>query len=539
MSSKKPLDDIKIKFLLNPWLNKKSKHYNILNDEFVKSIIIKEVKKGIDEKYLFNNLEPFFLNKDKTNKFIYKLKKSIRKIHESKISTELIPKNDKKKNEIQFNKRSFTPERFNKKSEINFNQNNNFKLNKKIISKNLNPPPSYFLQGKIISLKKEDIEIQPLLLNEKGQQIDSNGNLIKTEIIKNDQNFKINYDKKIPTVKILKSKRFEFYPPGLISNELEKQRLEYKEDLSVASGFPIFDIIALRRKVETPKIDWWDIPYVHLDENSNPLIDEEGNWLIKDDNLNNNFQNSSPIPIPKFKELEIPTILTPEERKRLKHIKKIEKQNEERLLIKLNLKKPEPPRIKASRMIDLKGGKAILTPTAIENEIKNIRENRIKKHLENNEKNKLTIEEKRIKKMEKRKIDSKNNINIIIFKIKYLYHPLHFSKILSMAKKWFSTGGIFIIKNPIISFVIIESGPKGIKKFTSLMENRINWKLLHESFDENLSNNNEMKITFIGNSFNRHFYNFQKYVFDISTQCRKFFEKYNAEGYFDSIIREI
>lgn len=537
------IDDLRIKKLLEPWIDKHSRKFPVLSEPLIRSIVISSAKKGTN---LENQLQNFFSSKD-LKKFIHKYKRALRKFSAQDVDVFSSMKRrkspprevreihqEKRDNKFPFNetKRQIFVTKKLEKPQIYLppQTKSNVIQQKKEQKKAENP--FYFLSSDVMSLRKADQKLKPLLFNDFGQRVDEDGNLMKDEfvhkklVVNNDKNkTKTLFDKRIPFVVKPVSRDFKFIQPGSIVNEIEEKRSEVAIDLSVIAGLSIFDKIALSRNFEKPEIDWWDLPYVQLDENQRPVTDENNNWIANYDTIDNEYENAAPIPVHKSVQKEMPTILTPKERKRLKHINKLKKQNEERLMIKLNLKEKEPQRIKMSQMIKLNGGKSILSPTEVEMEIRKNKEARIQKHIENNESSKLTIEQKHEKNVQKRKDDSEDNITASVFAIKNLKNPLHFASLTNMAQKWFITGGIFIVKHPEMSFVVIEAGPKGTRKYCSLVNQRIKW---------NIEENCEAKMTFQGSIASRNFYNFKKYVFDVGTQCRKFFIKNGCEGFFNS-----
>ena len=544
----KALDSLRIRCCLEPWLEKKSSKYLALADPVVKSIIISSIKQGTDKDSLKKNLEPFFsITKSNVGKFCHSLRKKVKEF--SKLDNSQVEKS-KEKNTVFPNKIPIRPPPVSlQKPELKkpkFVGKDTIIVHTKVQMPSTQLPPqkpvveaktiikkanvpSFFLSSEEISLKTKDQKISRLLVNENGEQINERGEVIKTEKVKtNEKPAPLPFDRRIPTVKKPTTRQFAFIEPGTIAREAQEIRKQEEIDMSVASGLPIFDVIAMRRNYEIPSIDWWDEPFINK-ETGEPLLDE----------VDSTYQNTAPVPVPKLKEREIPTMLTPDERKREKHIKKLEKAKEERMLIKLNLKEPEPPRVKAKTLINFNSGEAFLKPTEVEMKAKSAAEARVKAHIERNEAAKLTPEQKREKSFQKRMEDSKGNVIELVYAMKTIYHPLQFAKCIAMAKKWMITGGIFIVKSPSMYFIVAECGEKAARKFSAEMESRIDWKMESEEVDKSITSTNECKIIFesppLPNS--RHFRDFRKYVFDVSTQCSRFFNKYKADHLFDPATR--
>ncbi|KAH0792665.1 U4/U6 small nuclear ribonucleoprotein Prp3 [Histomonas meleagridis] len=520
------LDQLKIKKFLEPWIDETSRKYPVLLEPVVRSIIISSAKKGSS---LESQIQNFFPREKDLRHFLKKYNHAVRKFAQKDVNS-FITSSEKRK--------TSPPRKYRQPRENPFRDHHSHQ-NVRPVEQNINlppqtptiptnsssPAPSYFLDSASVSLRKADQKIKPLLFNSEGKRVDEEGNLIKDEFVhRKVEVAKVPIDRRIPTVSRPLNRDFRFIEPGEIIQETEEKRNEFLVDMSVVNGLSIFDTIALARNFEKPFIDWWDLPFVELDDNNRPIVDDNGLWVPNYSTVNNEYENAAPVPFHKPIEKEVPTILTPKERKRLRHINKLNKQNEERLMIKLNLKPKEPSRIKMSQMIKLNGGKSVLTPTMVELEIKKNKEDRIQKHIEHNQAAKLTPEQRHDKNVSKRKADSEENVTITVFAIKNLNNPLHFAKLTSMGKKWFMTGGIFVVDHPQMSFVIAEAGPKGTRKYCALINQRIKWS----------ETGSEAIMTFQGYTSRRHFYNFKKYKFDVATQCRKFCGENGCESLFDS-----
>ncbi len=536
------LDSVRRRHLFEPWLLKKEAKHQILSNSVVRSIVIDAVTNGSNKTKLKSTLDPFFnVAGESASKFIHSLRKKIKEWN--RIDNYELQKNTNKK-PIQ-EKHSHNDQRHQNKPPFSgahiityhnspqpptTSQTTNTIIPQiRVVEKTSQPVPSFFLSTEQISLRTKDQKIETIRLNEKGEQIDENGNVVNVDQIKPNETTKYHAsDRTIPTVRKTKSYEFHFIDTSKQLEELEKKRDEIRTDLSVAAGLPIFDVIAMRRNYEIPEIDWWDEPFINKET-----------WEPVFDTVDATFQNTAPVPVQRKKEKEIPTMLTPEERKREKHLKKLEKANEERLMIRLNLKEPEPPRVKTKTLINFNSGEAFLKPTEVEKRVRDAYEARQKAHVERNEKAKLTPEQKQQKEFDKRAADAIGNTVELVYSIKNIYHPLQFSKVLSMANKWNITGGIFHVKYPEMFFVVAECGEKGAKKFAALMENRVDWKMEYEGIDKVISQNNECKLVFQSAVLphSQHFRNFRKYVFDVTTQCSRFFQKYKAGHLFDSATR--
>lgn len=569
MSSRK-LDIVRINNFLKPWLEEKSGHYTFLNS-MVTKIIIDAAQKGIAVENLHANLLKLSKDENEKKKIGHFIKKYDKKIDQflkndlKQIKIEARPQQQQQRSysvsdresrhqgENKFRGQSDNRNNFPNKPKPPFQQfqkplqqqqkpqQNRFPspvslprpIQKPIVEEKAPKPvlPAYYLDSESISLRHADQKVKPLLFNEAGQRVDEEGHVIKTEFVrrtnaiapksKKKENESI-VDRRIPTVTKPSNREFKFIDPGTISSQIEEKRKEAEIDLSVASGCNIFDKIALDRNFDKPEIDWWDKPFINIDEETNE-------WTPNFDSVNNEYENATLIPSPQLREREVPTFQTEKERKRLKHISKLEKQNEQRLMERLNLIPRAPQRIKQSQMINFNQGKAVLAPTEVEMQAKAAKEYRIQKHEENNAKAKLTPEQRSAKNDDKRRKDFEDNdVNITVFIVDdSVNKPLNSDKLNKMATKWFMKGGIFKIKAPPLNFILTEGGPKATRKYSSLVLNRIQW------------DNWPAKIAFQGIIAGKtHFYNFKTYIFNIRTECRRFMEKYRADEFFDAAARD-
>ena len=544
MSSRR-LDKARIDKLLMPWLRGLAgDHYKFVSNPIVQSIIQNAALSGSTLEHLGAQLSNICPSGRDISHFLKKYDRQLDKFLQADVSSiNKIPKYDQSEkaetrnqgHRFQFTRqpppRNTRPQHLPPKQELeqssydHHSHHHHHNHNRKDVDdgkKEKPKMPDYYLDPSAFSLRRADQKLKPVLLNKDGQRVDEEGNILKTQFVKrNTEIVKEPTDRRIPTVVRPINREFKFLDPGKISQQIQEKRKEAQIDMAVASGFNIFDTIALSRNYEIPDIDWWDRPFINVDE-------ETGEWTPNYDTVNNEYENATLIPSPHFKVMEFPTIMSKEEQKRIKHITKLEKRNQERLMIKLNLKEKEPQKIKQSQMINFNQGAAVLNPTQVEMQVKAAKEYRIQKHEKQNAEAKLTPEQRREKEAAKRLKDFQdNNINITVFVIENLSSALNCDKMNRMAQKFFLKGGMFEIAQPPMAFVVIEGGPKGTKKYIKLIENRIKWETW------------KGKVAFQGIITGKtHFYNFKKYHFNVSTECRRFMEAQNAAELFDAAARE-
>lgn len=126
------------------------------------------------------------------------------------------------------------------------------------------------------------------------------------------------------------------------------------------------------------------------------------------------------------------------------------------------------------------GKEAIADPSRVEQKVKLIVEQRLEAHLKRNEDNKLTREQREAKMRRKHERDLVNNeCRIAVFKVDTLKQP-HLKFKVDMNAQQFHMGGFCLIADQTMApdlpnLVIVEGGPRAIKKFKRLMLRRVDW----------------------------------------------------------------
>lgn len=116
---------------------------------------------------------------------------------------------------------------------------------------------------------------------------------------------------------------------------------------------------------------------------------------------------------------------------------------------------------------------AIADPTKVEAQVRREMMARERKHLKENAERQLTPEQRREKREAEYAKDLQKGIHAIAFKVRYLSDPSHKFKVKKNALDYHLTGRI--LHNPKFCLVLVEGGPKSIKKYRQLMLNRIRW----------------------------------------------------------------
>ena len=260
--------------------------------------------------------------------------------------------------------------------------------------------------------------------------------------------------------------------------QLEREIAETTEDLGLSEGIDvdvsmIQDI--LRNEIDEVKFEWWDVPFLKF-ENENcdfSLAHELIGNLIQRPNL-----RMTPKVFTKAKE-GLKIYLTPDERKKLRRQRRLEAQKELQEKISLGLLPPPAAKVKLSslpRMLaqpgNLLGDESVQDPTRIAAQIREQSDARQELHQQSNAQRKLTDEERAIKKFRKFAELDAEEVQLAVFKLNdRLEEPSRRFKILINAQQNHLHGRSITTRN--FTLIIVEGGPKGIKRYTRLLLERI------------------------------------------------------------------
>merc|ERR1719247_1709040 len=199
----------------------------------------------------------------------------------------------------------------------------------------------------------------------------------------------------------------------------------------------------------------WDMPFLReVDGQKNAYTE------VNVEKITPYIEHPIPIKITTEKEAtEAPMMhLTPKERKKLRRLKRQERTQEIRDKIKMGILQPPPPKVKMSNLMRVLGDEAIADPS-IE---------------ERNEARKLPAEERKQKKKQKWMAEQEPTTQVLVFKIKDLTNKRHLFKI-DMNAQQFHLTGCCITCPGVANIVIIEGGPRAVKRYRKLMMRRIKW----------------------------------------------------------------
>jgi U4/U6 small nuclear ribonucleoprotein PRP3 len=263
-----------------------------------------------------------------------------------------------------------------------------------------------------------------------------------------------------------------------------------------------------------PDIEWWDSYFLPKDkkyfspfwtkDNEGNYIHQQKDGIIKLEHfqitendlakekislyIQHPIQIKNEI-IEKQNKVQIPTYLTKKERKRIRKIKRAEKEKDKREKQKLGLIKPEPPKIRTSNVLNIMSDSAVQDPAQVEATLRMAYEERRQKMLKENESRKLTKEQKHEKVKKKFERDCKKECKGCLFKIEDLSWTKMKFKIDKNAQQLYLNGICIMNKKKneksLPNLVYIEGGPIAVKKFKNLLLRRIKWDSKETEDDEN------------------------------------------------------
>jgi U4/U6 small nuclear ribonucleoprotein PRP3 len=155
-------------------------------------------------------------------------------------------------------------------------------------------------------------------------------------------------------------------------------------------------------------------------------------------------------------------------------LKRQERTQEIRDKIKMGILQPPPPKVKMSNLMRVLGDEAIADPSTVERKVRQQVEQRRKEHEQRNEARKLPAEERKQKKKQKWMAEQEPTTQVLVFKIKDLTNKRHLFKI-DMNAQQFHLTGCCIGCAGVANIVIIEGGPRAVKRYRKLMLRRIKW----------------------------------------------------------------
>ncbi|SPQ94618.1 unnamed protein product (mitochondrion) [Plasmodiophora brassicae] len=337
----------------------------------------------------------------------------------------------------------------------------------------------------------------PLILDEQGREVDEKGNVVTRRVADLATEEPVErveqapwYDPRVHASRAtLRSRRsFSFVQPGKFIRKAQNLRLrQMRNDLRAAAEnpAPMHDdfaaagdpnAIALGSRFShtevfiepgVPDVEWWD-QAILADPNdpSSPVDPAKLSSLVEHPVPLKPRAEPPPPPVQ-------PMVLTEKEKKKIRRMRKLEKQREVRDKIRLGLAAPPQPRITLKNMFRVMPHEAIEDPTAVEAKARAEMEKRQVEHHLQNESRRLTPQQRAEKKRKKLEEDTSREVVVAVFRVDRLDMPQNRFKMSVNAEELKLTGCMICFEG--CNVVVVEGGPRGIRKYTRLMLHRIKW----------------------------------------------------------------
>ena len=265
--------------------------------------------------------------------------------------------------------------------------------------------------------------------------------------------------------------------------ELEKREeavLEAPEETPLADAKPDDGRISLRKTLNLrpldaiPEWEWWDLAVLAEGKADVLFLEKITHFVQHPVPLTNDYVEGA-------NKMVVPVHLTPKEKKRLRKMKRLEREKDKLDKIKFGIAAPPLPRITMRNYMQVLGKEAVADPSRVEQQVKAIVERRQEEHLRRNEANKLTGAQKEAKMKRKHERDVQNNeCRAALFKVDRLGEP-HLRFKVDMNAQQYHLGGYCFVADLSLapagtpSLVLVEGGARAIKKYKRLMLRRIRW----------------------------------------------------------------
>eukprot|EP00775_Hariotina_reticulata_P001133 gene1133-1471_t len=253
-------------------------------------------------------------------------------------------------------------------------------------------------------------------------------------------------------------------PPGdqqdrLRGSQQQQQQVEQSEEDQLRASLP-------GMAVPPPEVEWWDKPLL-------------GVMQLRLGKITCYIEHPVPLEPPAAgpPPAPQPLKLTKRELKKMRTLRRQAREKEKQELIRQGLLEPPKPKVKISNLMRVLGEEATLDPTAIEQEVRRQMNERQAAHDDRNIARMLTKGERRDKKL--RKLldpgpDAGTATQVSVYRVEQLANGQHKFKVDVNAQENHMSG-IMLVCPAAFSLVVVEGGPKSIKRYQKLMLRRIDW----------------------------------------------------------------
>ena len=281
-------------------------------------------------------------------------------------------------------------------------------------------------------------------------------------------------------------------------------------------------------KSSEPDVEWWDALIMVNGHSSQYEIADVRQEAIT--NLVEHPIQLKPLE-PASGTVHIPVFLTKKEQKKLRRQNRREAWKEKQDKIRLGILVPDQAKVKISNMMRVLESDAVQDPTKVEAHVRAQMAKRLANHEKANAERKLTPDQRKQKMMRKLKEDTTAGVCVAVFRVRNLANPAKKFKVETNAKQLFMTGCTVLYED--VNVVVVEGGPKQVKKYKQLMLHRIKWEEETLKDREGMDINNHCVLVWEGETKERQFGDMKFKQCPSENFAREFFKNTGVEHYWD------
>ncbi|KAL0209467.1 hypothetical protein RCL1_007835 [Eukaryota sp. TZLM3-RCL] len=356
--------------------------------------------------------------------------------------------------------------------------------------------------------------------------------------------------------RVSKHRQFQLYEPGTVSTQIQEKRREILTLKALSVGAELvgadpesIESIHVKNYLEnitsSGGVEWWDRPFI---KNYDEIF--VNNAEITHENLDifcNLFSILNPPLPPEIKANDFKIsdqnlnerYTTPKERRQIRKKYRQEKAEQLQKLILLGLADPEKQKLKLNNRMVIESAQSIQNPTsAALATLANIQERKLI-HDKDNAARQLSREDRKEKRLEKIRRDAFEADSVVcaLFRVGNFSKMSHRTKVGCKARDLMLSGTGVSIEGPKmtenICFIYVEGGPKGVRLFSKLLMQKIDWNTSDDVIDT-CHEQNWIEIVWQGNIAKRRFRKYFNVKFTDPFKAREFFNANNAAVVFDT-----
>ena len=275
---------------------------------------------------------------------------------------------------------------------------------------------------------------------------------------------------------------------------------------------------------KVPDIEWWDQLLIQSHDYEN--------WEVRPGAISNLIEHPIQLkPMESSRTVHVPMFLTKKERKKLRRQNRREAWKEKQDKIRLGLVAPDEPKVKLSNLMRVLGNEAVMDPTKVEAQVRAQVAKRKADHENANASRKLTPAQKKAKNCRKIQEDTSAGVHVAVYRVKNLMNPAKKWKLEKNASQLFMSGTVVLYQD--INIVVVEGGPKQLKKYRQLMLRRIKWSEDTYTDKDGTEHNNKAELVWEGQTKQRSFSDLKFKLCPTEGFAREHFKKAGCEHYWD------